>query len=100
MWYEVRKMVFYSFDTMVENACRIEDVWKEQEILTKHGNNNNNNSGQNKNNPNKDKGNNSHWNRKNHVVNDGVVDSSKPNDQVVFHLSSAIQAMKLNASNQ
>ncbi len=39
---------------MVETAFRIEDVLKEQVILTKHGNNNKN--GQNNNNPKKDKG--------------------------------------------
>ena len=34
------------------------------------------------------------------MVNGGVVDSCKHNDQVVLHFSSAIQAMKLNPSNQ
>ena len=99
MWFEVRKMVLYSFDTMVETTCRTEDVLKGQGILTKYGRNNNN-SGQNNNNPNKDKGKNSHWNRNKQVVNDGVVDSSKPNDQAILHLSSVVQAMKLNASHQ
>ena len=32
-WYEVKKMVFKSFDTMVETTFRIEDVLKEQGIL-------------------------------------------------------------------
>ncbi|WP_044908791.1 hypothetical protein, partial [[Clostridium] innocuum] len=45
--YEVRKIPFNSFDTMVEVACRIEDVLKEQGILAKSTNNNN---GQNNNN--------------------------------------------------
>ena len=72
--YEVRKMVFNSFDTMVEIACRIEDVLKEQGILAKQSNNNN---GQNNNNNNKDKKN-SYWNKNKQVVNDRVVDSSQP----------------------
>ena len=54
MWYEVKKMVFEFFDTMVETTFRIEDVLKEQGIFTKHGNNKNNS--QNNNNPKKDKG--------------------------------------------
>ena len=52
MKYEVKKMVFESFGTMIEVAFIIEDVLREQGILTKNGNNNNN--GQNNNN-NKDK---------------------------------------------
>ena len=40
MKYEVKKMVFESFDAMIETAFRIEDVLKEQGILTKNGNNN------------------------------------------------------------
>ena len=35
MKYEVKKMVFESFDTMIEAAFRIEDVLREQGILTK-----------------------------------------------------------------
>lgn len=92
MWYEVTKMVFNSFDTMVETTCRIEDVLSEQGILTRHRHNNNN--------ANKDKGKNAHWNKNKQVVNDGVVDSSQPKDQVVLHLSSVVQAMKLNAPHQ
>ena len=65
MRYEVKKMVFKSFDTMVETAFRIEDFLKEQCILTKHGNNNNN--GQNNNNE-KDKRKSSYWNRNKEVV--------------------------------
>ena len=42
MKYEVKKMVFESFDTMVKALFRIEDVLREQGILTKNGNNNNN----------------------------------------------------------
>lgn len=57
MRYEVRKMVFDSFDTMVDTACCIEDVLKEQGILTKQ---NNNNHSQNNNNNHKDKGKNLH----------------------------------------
>ena len=86
--YEVKKMVFESFDTMVEAAFRIEDVLREQGILTKNGNNNNN--GHNKNNK-KDKGKNINWNKNKQVVNDGVVDSPNPKDQVVLHLASANQ---------
>ena len=87
MQYKVKKMVFQSFDSMVEITYRIEDVLKEQGILAKQGNNNNN--GHNKNN--KDKGKKSYWNRKKQVVNDGFVDSSKPIDQVVLLLISANQ---------
>ena len=79
-------MVFESFDTMVEAAFRIEDVLREQGILTKNGNNNNNS--QNNNNNNKDKGKNTYWNKNKQVVNDGVVDSSKPKDQAILHLAS------------
>ena len=35
MKYEVKKMVFESFDTMVEVAFRIEDVLREKDILRK-----------------------------------------------------------------
>ena len=35
MKYKVMKMVFESFDTMIEVAFRIEDVLREQVILTK-----------------------------------------------------------------
>lgn len=91
-------MIFNSFDNMVKTACRIEDVLKEQGILTRHGNNNNN--GQNNNNSNKDKGKNVHWNKNKQVVNDGVLDSPQPKDQGVLHWSSTIQAMKLNAPPQ
>ena len=86
MKYEVKKMVFESFDTMIEDAFRIEDVLRDQDILTKNGNNNNN--GQNKKNNNKDKGKNTYWNKKKQVVNDGVLDSSKPNNQAVLCLAS------------
>lgn len=96
--YEVKKMVFDSFDTMVETACRIEDVLREHGILTKHGNNNNNS--QNNNNSNKDKGKNQYWNKNKQVVNDGVMDSSQHKDQHVLHLSSTVQATKLNTSTQ
>ena len=82
-------MVFESFDSMVETTFRIEDVLKEQGILTKHENNNNN--GQNKKNHYKDKGKNSNWNRKKQVVDDRVVDPFKIDDQVVVHLASANQ---------
>ena len=75
MKYEVKKMVFESFDAMIETTFRIKDVLREQGILAKNGNNNNN--GQNKKN-NKDKGKNTYWNKNRQVVNDGVVDSSKP----------------------
>ena len=78
MKYKVKKMVFESFDTMVETAFRIEDVVREQGKLTKHGNKNNN--GQNKNKKNKDKGKNSYWNNNKQVVNDGVLNSSQTND--------------------
>ena len=37
MKYEVTKMVFESFDTMIEATFRIEDVFKEKGILTKNG---------------------------------------------------------------
>ena len=47
-------MVFESFDMMIEITFRIEDVLKEQGILTKHGNKKNKN-GQNKQNTKKDK---------------------------------------------
>lgn len=87
MWYEVKKIVFESFDMMVEKTFRIEDVLKEQGILAKHGNNNNNGQSNN----NKDKGKHSYWNRNKQVVNDGVLDSSKYNDQGVLHLVSANQ---------
>ena len=87
MWSEVKKMVFESFDMMVETTFRIEDVLKEQRILTKHGNNNNNGQSNN----NKDKGKNSYQNINKQVVNDGVVNSSKSNDQGVPHLVSANQ---------
>ena len=40
---------------------------------------------------NKDKGNSKYWNNNKHVVNDGVVDSSQPKDQVFLHLASANQ---------
>ena len=72
---------------MVEATFRVEDVLREQGFLTKHANNNNSRQ----NNNNKDKGKNSYWNRNKQVVNDRVVDSSKPNDQVVLHLASANQ---------
>ena len=74
--YEFKKMVFESFDMMVETIFRIEDVLKEQGIFAKHGNNNNN--GQN--NKNKDKWKNTYWNKYKKVVNDEVVDSSKLED--------------------
>ena len=77
MMYEVKKMVFESFDTMIEAAFRIEDVLRKQSILTKNGNNKNN--GHNNNN-NKDKGKNINQNKNKQVVNDGVVDSSNPKD--------------------
>lgn len=73
---------------MIETASRIEDVLREQGILTKNGNNNNNGK---KNNNNKDKGKNTYWNKNKKVVNDGVVDSSKPKVQVVLHLASTDQ---------
>ena len=85
MWYEVKKMVFESFDMMVETTFRIKDILKEQGILAKHGNSKNNGQSNN----NEDKGKNSCWNRNKKVVNDGVVDSSKSNDQFVPHLVSA-----------
>lgn len=88
MKYEVNKMVFESFDAMIEATFRIEDVLKEQGILTKNGNNKNN--GQNNNN-NKDKGKNTYWNKNKKVVNDRFLDSSKPKDQVFLHLASANQ---------
>ena len=59
-------------------------ILKEQGILAKHGNNNNNGQSNNT----KDKGKNSYWNR-NKVVNNGVVYSSKSNDQGVLHFVSA-----------
>lgn len=89
MKYKVKKMVFESFDTMIEATFIIEDVLREKGILTKNGNNNNN--GQNNKNNNKDKGKNTYLNKKKQVVNDGVVDSSKRKDQVVLHLASANQ---------
>ena len=87
--YEVKKMVLESFDAMIETAFRIEDVLKEQGILTKNGNNNTH--GQTNNNNNKDKRKNTYQKKNKQVVNDGVVDSSKPQDQVVLHLASANQ---------
>ena len=88
MKYKVKKMVFESLDTMVEATFRIEDIFREQCILTKNGNNKDN--GQNNNN-NKDKGKNTYWNKNKQVVNDGVVDSPKYKYQVVLHLASANQ---------
>ena len=87
MKYEVKKMVFEYFDTMIEATFRIEDVLREQGILTKNGNKNNN--GQINNNNKKDKGKNTYQNTNKQVVNDGVVDSSKPKDQAILHLASA-----------
>ena len=72
---------------MVEVTFRIEDVLREKGILTKNGNNNN---GQ-KNNNKKDKEKDTYWNKNKQVVNDGVMDSSKPKDQVVLHLASVNQ---------
>ena len=72
---------------MVETTFIIEDVLKEQGILAKHGNSNNNGQSNN----NKNKGKNSYWNRNKQVVNGGVLDSSKYNDQGVLHLVSANQ---------
>ena len=89
MKYEVKKMVFESFDTMVEAPFTIEDILREQGILTKNGKNNNND--QNKNNNNKDKWKNKYCNKNKQVFNDGVVDSSKPKNQDVIHLDSANQ---------
>ena len=88
MKYEVKKMVFEFFYTMVEATFRTEDVLKEQGILTKNGNNNTHGHNNNKKNA-KDKGRNTYWNKNKKVVDDGVVDSSKPKDQVVLHLASA-----------
>lgn len=95
MRYEIKKIVFTSFDTMIDTACRIEDVLKEQGILTRH--NNNTNNGQHNN---KDKGKNNNWNKNKQVVNDGVVDSSQSRDQSVLNLTKVVQAMKLNAPPQ
>ena len=90
MKYKVKKMVFESFDAMIEIAFRIEDVLKEQGILTKNGNNNTHGHNNNNNNA-KDKGKSTYWNKKKQVVNDGVVDSSNLKDQVVLHLARANQ---------
>ena len=89
MKYEVKKMVFESFDTMVEAIFRIEYVLREQGIMTKNGKNNKN--GQNKNNNNKDKGKNTYSNKNKQVVNDGILESSKPKDEVVLYFSRANQ---------
>ena len=94
--YEVRKIPFNSFDTMVEVACHIEDVLKEQEILAK-STNNNNSQNNNSNNGNKDKKN--YWNKNKQVVNDGVVDSSQPKNEVL-NISKSVQAMKLQVSSK
>ena len=69
MKFEVKKMVFKSFDAMIETTFRIEDVLKEKGILNKNGNNNNNFT---------DKGKNTYWNKNKQVVNDGVLGSLKP----------------------
>ena len=77
---------------MVEIAFHIEDFLKNQGIIKHNSNKNNNNNG-NKNRSNSYKGNQC-------VINDGIVDAPKSNDQAIYKLSISVHAMKLQASSQ
>ena len=88
---EIGKWVFETFHNMVETTFRIEDVLKNQGII-KHNNNKSNNNNGNKNRITYYKGN-------QHVVNDGVVDAPKSNDQAIYKLLDSVHAMKLQESS-
>ena len=80
---------------MVETNFCIEDILKNQGIIKNNVNGNKNN------NKNGNKNKNASWNKGNqHVVNDGVVDTSKSSDQAIFRLSDGVHAIKLQAPSQ
>ena len=66
LYYDLRKQLFTTFNDMVESAYRIEDVAiRKGDIVLNQDTRNHG----------KDKG--KPWNKKNYVVNDGVVDTPK-----------------------
>lgn len=84
LYFDLRKQLFTSFNTMVESTYHIEDVSiKKGDIVINKDKANNGNG--------KDKG--KPWNKKKYVVNDGVVDTPKTKE-FVFNLSNAIYATK------
>ena len=84
LYFDLRKQLFTSFNTMVESAYRIEDATiKKGDIVINKDKVNNGND--------KDKG--KPWNKNKYIVNDGVVDTPKTKEPA-FNLSNAIYATK------
>ena len=82
---KIGKWVFDTFHTMVQTTFCIEDVLKNQGIIKHNSNKNNNNNG------NKNRSTSYKWNQ--HVVNDGIVDAPKSDDQVVYKLSNSVEKL-------